>query len=300
MATGTILYNQANKQIFPVTSADAVTQTAITDTSKSVNDCLKEIYQIIAAINDEDDTVNNIIVKIEYTLTNTTSENEVKQNSNLQWSDTFELPTDDKPYLWKHTEYTYKGQENVLNETYEIVAVSPSMGTQSETIYLTINSSNQIIEIVYEQKIDPETGKVETDDQGNPIDNINVDLDDLIEYNFEKKGYRWSKSPQSISATNPDAYMATRVSVNGEWGRFSSPNMYGRWALDSQMEIRYLISDEKPTNIQLDINKEPIGWSKTVDESLFPGKLWILTNSSVEDKIQKDTWAGPSLISIVQ
>lgn len=272
MASGTKVYNKDGEQIFPITSAEAVFSNALT-TGGNVEDCLLDLYKKIGELTGDEEAVSSIKVEIGYKQTATKDEAEVKEITS-GWG-AFKMPTTELPYTWKKTVFTYAGkEESELNTVYEIVAAYPD---QTHTIYRATDGTIQ------------PTISYDLNDEGKP-DYQNVD--------YVTQG--WSDIPVSLSAQAPFVYMASRTRVDGLWGPFSVPVLYGRWAYDSQLEIRYKVTNtvEAP-----EINKtvtNPDGWLTEITGE-YSGYLWIITASSVNGYLNIDAsgdiWRGPNLIS---
>lgn len=290
---GTQLYNKAQQQINPITEASVVTSKASGSLSDVETD-LKTLYNKVSELQGDKELSSNIIVDIKYCLSNSKEESEIKQMTT--WSDIFELPTYEKPYLWKKTIFTYKGAdaEEILNTTYEIVATN--LFEETETIYAA-SSTTSVPKIEY---------PVLTDGYGEPIlDEDGNEQEDLTAFD-DKIPKDWSEIPISISSATPNVYMSVRKRVNGLWERYSNPVQFGRWAFDSQLELRYQVTSN--SNVpELERNvADPEGWVSAINTE-FTGYLWMITATSVNGVLNATTvnneqviWNGPNLISIVK
>lgn len=269
MATGTPLFDHEGKQIYPISYAEL-----IESSYGNVEDCLVDIYDKITNISGEGEAAKNINVTVGYLTLNTKSTNDVKELTG--WG-AFELPTSDRPYTWKKTTYSYDQLE--LTITYEIVSVYQQ--NEEQTIYKAMDSDSEQPKIEYP-----------TDWNNNP-DYQNVD--------FVSQG--WSTIPISISASAPYVYMATRKKIDGLWEPFSTPVLYGKWAFDSVMEIRYATTtDNTPPALNAGSSDPGNNWN-TTNSNEFTGYLWIITATSVNNVLNAKNgviWQGPNLISVVK
>lgn len=273
MATGTKLFDQEGVQIFPETDA-SVTISNILKSGGNVEDCLKDLYDKITDLSGEGESAKNIKVSVGYLTLDTKDESVVEELTG--WG-AFELPTSDLPYTWKRTAYSYDKLE--LTVTHEIVSVYQQ--NEEQTIYKAMDSDTEQPKIEYQE-----------DEEGN-FDYQNVD--------FTSQG--WSNIPISISASSPYVYMATRKKTDGLWSPFSTPVLYGKWAFDSVMEIRYTITDSStPPELNSEATNPGDHWKETNNEE-FTGYLWIITATSVNGVLNaknKVIWYGPNLMSVVK
>lgn len=286
---GTILYDNDQKQIYPVTSADVVNTNAPGEAS-NVEECLTEIYDKLSSLAGDSEAASNILVKVTYCKTNTKLESEVKELEN--WTDTFELPDSEFPYVWKKTIYTYKGDTQELNTVYEIVATDTAQIIQN--IYIARSTSLAPV-ITYPILVDGEGDPI-LDDEGRQQEDLAAFDDKLPE--------GWSENPVSISPATPYVFMSTRKRVEGLWQRYSEPAQFGRWAFDSQVEIRYAItSNATPPTLNATSDDPGSNWEQSTPSS-FTGWLWMITATSVNGVLNKDDndirWKGPNLLSIIQ
>lgn len=290
---GTQLYDKDHKKIYPNSEAVSITTSgnSSVNNKNTVEACLIDLYSMIGGILGDEEAVNTIQYKVTYCRH--ASKNQADVASSENWSESFVLPTAEKPYVWKKTVISYAGATDDEKQIfYEIVA--SDVAEKSQTIYMATSSgSNPVID--YPVKRDPETGEELEDEEGNKV----IDL--TIYDNKLPDG--WLETPQPISPSFPFAFMSTRKRIEGKWQKFSDPAQYGRWAFDSQVELRYAITglDETPTlNNTAD---SPEGWSISVADN-FTGKLWMITASSVGGTINADVsgikWRGPYLISVVR
>ena len=106
MATGTIVYNKDQQQIYPISDGAVIISNA-SGSKSNVEDDLKKLFKQVSDLSGSSEAVNSIIIKIHYLPANTADESEIKLSSK-QWSDTFELPTEENPYIWKRTKFTFR------------------------------------------------------------------------------------------------------------------------------------------------------------------------------------------------
>lgn len=271
---GTQLYNKSKEKIFPITDASVV-DCGASGKSSTVHEDIAELYSKISEITGDQEAASNIIINIAYKRSRSNYRGDIIDDSG--WGVSFINPTSDYPYTWKRTEITYRGA-TTSNTTYEIVASANAEITES--IYIALPNGQE--PIIY-----PE------DDYGN----INYTL-----YDDGSIPNLWSRVPQSISASAPNAFISTRVKKDGKWGQFSPPAQYGRWAYDSNIVIKYQVTStsEVPT-----LNAEEVlpgeNWVDS-NTKLFKGFLWMITATAVNGQLQKYNnviWNGPNLMSAI-
>lgn len=234
MANGTPLYNQGGNIIYPISDSACIISNVKEEKGRSVKDDLTELFKNIADLSGASGAINNIIIKTEYLATNTAEESEVKLLTNT-WSDTFTLPEDKKPYVWKRTTYSYVGSSEPTI-VYEIVASDVS--TIIQNIYCRTTGVKPSID--YLQKQDQEGNLLYLDSNG--AETTEVTNTPAYNYNFYANGkpansfynlppgtsdYTWSLYPQDISNSFPLVFMASRLRINGIWEKFSAPAQYG-------------------------------------------------------------------------
>ena len=290
MVTGTQLYNYENQPIYPISHSEIIkTSGGISVNNKEyVEDCLVDLYKTIASLKGDEDTVNSIQINIQYCITNSNNESEAKESTS--WQNAFVSPTSEFPYTWKKTTFTYVGDSSGGKTVYEIVATD--IAEKIQNIYMAMSTTNQ--PIIDYPILKDENGDPILDDSGNT-------QEDLTVYD-EKLPTGWSETPVSISASTPFVYISTRKRIDGNWQRFSNPAQFGRWAFDSQLELRYKVSNVIPEFAAN--NDDPgEGWA-TSSPTEFTGKLWMITATSVNGIINVDDegvrWKGPNLMSIIQ
>lgn len=289
MATaGTIVYNKDQQQIYPVSHAEVVISNA-SGSKSDVEDNLIKLWKKVSELSGDQEAASNIMVVVTYCKTNTRDESEVRKLSS--WSDIFELPDSERPYVWKKTLYTYKGDTAKLNEIYEIVATD--IAEKIQNIYIA--RSTGVAPVI--------TYPILTDGYGDPIlDSEGNTQEDLTAFD-KKLPEGWSETPVSIGPATPYVFISTRKRVEGLWKRYSEPAQYGRWAFDSQLELRYTITSGDKPAVNTTSDDPGSQWSSDTPDS-FTGKMWIITATSVNGVLNIDEnnvrWHGPHLMSIIQ
>lgn len=289
MATaGTIVYNKDQQQIYPVSHAEVVISNA-SGSKSDVEDNLIKLWKKVSELSGDQEAASNIMVVVTYCKTNTRDESEVRKLSS--WSDIFELPDSERPYVWKKTLYTYKGDTAKLNEIYEIVATD--IAEKIQNIYIA--RSTGVAPVI--------TYPILTDGYGDPIlDSEGNTQEDLTAFD-KKLPEGWSETPVSIGPATPYVFISTRKRVEGLWKRYSEPAQYGRWAFDSQLELRYTITSGDKPAVNTTSDDPGSQWSSDTPDS-FTGKMWMITATSVNGVLNIDEnnvrWHGPHLMSIIQ
>lgn len=289
MATaGTIVYNKDQQQIYPVSHAEVVISNA-SGSKSDVEDNLIKLWKKVSELSGDQEAASNIMVVVTYCKTNTRDESEVRKLSS--WSDIFELPDSERPYVWKKTLYTYKGDTAKLNEIYEIVATD--IAEKIQNIYIA--RSTGVAPVI--------TYPILTDGYGDPIlDSEGNTQEDLTAFD-KKLPEGWSETPVSIGPATPYVFISTRKRVEGLWKRYSEPAQYGRWAFDSQLELRYTITSGDKPAVNTTSDDPGSQWSSDTPDS-FTGKMWMITATSVNGVLNSDEnnvrWHGPHLMSIIQ
>ena len=282
MAEGTQLWDKSKtKKLYPISDATVITSNAANaEIVSNVHADLKNIFEQLSALNGDKEAVNNIEISVKYKASTYKKQNEIDDEEG--WASTFIIPTVKNPYTWKRTTITYKGQTKP-NVSYEICSADTSETT--EIIYKAVGTGEQP-SIPYE-----------LDKNGNKK---------LDQYD-EKIPEGWSSIPIEISASSPFVYMSSRVRKEGKWGEYSEPKLFGKWAYDSIIEIRYATTSTY-TEPQLIADGTNPGnhWyedtSSIIDEN-FKGYLWMITATSTNNQLNKIgniIWRGPNLISIVK
>lgn len=288
VTAGTIVYNKDQQQIYPVSHAEVVISNA-SGSKSDVEDNLIKLWKRVSELGGDQEAASNIMVVVTYCKTNTRDESEVRKLSS--WSDIFELPDSERPYVWKKTLYTYKGDTAKLNEIYEIVATD--IAEKIQNIYIA--RSTGVAPVI--------TYPILTDGYGDPIlDSEGSTQEDLTAFD-KKLPEGWSETPVSIGPATPYVFISTRKRVEGLWKRYSEPAQYGRWAFDSQLELRYTITSGDKPAVNTTSDDPGSQWSSDTPDS-FTGKMWMITATSVNGVLNSDEnnvrWHGPHLMSIIQ
>ena len=289
----TQLYDLNHNKIYPVTDAISVIipdSAGTEQKQENLDVALQDIYNRLAGLEGTGDAVISINVEVSYLVTNIKDEAQVKELQN-GWQATFKDPSSETPYTWKKTAFTYKGESQAsknLHTTYEIVATS--LYDKIQTIYL-ITDTMTGVKIEYPQIQDPKF----PEDPEKKVDDLHA---------FDNKlPPRWSETPQSIGPAAPYAFMATRHMKDGAWEKFSLPAQYGRWAFDSELEVRYQVTPGEKPQVAATEEKPGEKWLLNPPET-FTGSLWMIQATSVNDIINVDSsgirWKGPILMSIVK
>lgn len=289
MATaGTIVYNKDQQQIYPVSHAEVVISNA-SGSKSDVEDNLIKLWKKVSELSGDQEAASNIMVVVTYCKTNTRDESEVRKLSS--WSDIFELPDSERPYVWKKTLYTYKGDTAKLNEIYEIVATD--IAEKIQNIYIA--RSTGVAPVI--------TYPILTDGYGDPILDSEGNIQEDLTAFDKKLPEGWSETPVSIGPATPYVFISTRKRVEGLWKRYSEPAQYGRWAFDSQLELRYTITSGDKPAVNTTSDDPGSQWSSDTPDS-FTGKMWMITATSVNGVLNSDEnnvrWNGPHLMSIIQ
>ena len=285
---GTQLYNKEGQKIYPAGRASDIDTEASGQVS-NVETNLKELWNAISGITGDGEAVDNITVTVEYTTSNSDNVGDLED---AEWRKVFELPRNGEMYVWKKTEFSYKGNVGAANTIYEIVFADAAERTQN--IYTAV-STTSAAEIKY---------PILKDGYGEPILGDNgEEQEDLAAFdNTLPSG--WSEVPVSITPSQPYTFISTRKRVDGKWQRFSDPAQFGRWAFDSQLELRYrVITDGSTPQFNATSDDPGSEWTKQSPTD-FTGKLWMITATSVNGVINADSegirWKGPNLMAIIQ
>lgn len=287
--TGTQLYNKDKQKIYPFSYATIINSEA-SGTLETVETNLKNLWKAISELTGDAEASENIIVKVNYAFSNSSNVNEIANSAS--WSDTFELPTNGEIYIWKKTEFSYKGNTDDANTIYEIVYAD--LAERTQTIYKA-TSTGVAPKIEY---------PVLTDGYGEPIlDDDGNEQEDLTAFD-DKLPDGWLETPVSITPATPYVFMAVRKRIEGVWERYSEPAQFGRWAFDSQLELRYTYTEDGSVpEFTADADNPGDIWSVTAPTD-FTGKLWMITATSVNGVINADSegirWRGPNLMSIIE
>lgn len=287
---GTQLYSNEGSSktpIYPKSKAEVIDATngaTETNVQKWLSDLTTSVSQIT-------ENAIKLNIKISYAQTTYKNLDDVKDNESIQWGENFVQPDAEFPYTWKKTEIkASSGADNsATSVSYELASVS-SQSTQ--TIYTARSADTKAVTVAYNS----------IDDHGVSKPNYNDTLENIL---AKPENALWSKSPVSISATNPNGYIATRTRTNtGEWGAFNIAQN-AKWAYNSIPVYKYRVTDNIsiPPVIENDDNYSQVeGWKDQITES-FTGYLWMINATVVNDVYQLNgskVWSSPTLISIVK
>lgn len=287
---GTQLYSsegQTKTPIYPKSKAeviDAVNGSTETNVQQWLSDLTTSIGQIT-------ENAIKLNIRISYAQTTYKNLNDVKDNESISWGENFVQPDAEFPYTWKKTEIkaSSSAESSATSVAYELASVS-SQSTQ--TIYTARSADTKAVTVAYNS----------IDDHGVSKPYYNDTLENIL---AKSENVLWSKSPVSISATNPNGYIATRTRTNtGEWGQFEIAQN-AKWAYNSIPVYKYKVTntvDVPPvTENSADYSKVE-GWKDQITES-FTGYLWMINATVVNDVYQLNgskVWSSPTLISIVK
>ena len=288
--SGTQLYSKEGEnrtEIYPKSNAKVID--ANKDGIKTtVQDWLENLTTSIGQITENAIKLN---IKISYAQTAYKNLNDVKDNENISWGENFVQPDAEFPYTWKKTEIkaSSSNESSATSVSYELASVS-SQSTQ--TIYTARSADTKAVTVAYNS----------IDDHGVSKPNYNDTLEKIL---AKPENSLWSKSPVSISATNPNGYIATRTRTNtGEWGDFNIAQN-AKWAYNSIPVYKYKVTDNisiPPVTENSEDYSKVEGWKDQITES-FTGYLWMINATVVNDVYQLNgskVWSSPTLISIVK
>lgn len=287
---GTQLYSNEGSTktpIYPKSKAEVIDATNGA-TGTNVQKWLSDLTTSVSQITENAIKLN---IKISYAQTAYKNLNDVKDNESIQWGENFVQPDAEFPYTWKKTEIkaSSSADSSATSVSYELASVS-SQSTQ--TIYTARSADTKAVTVAYNS----------IDDHGVSKPNYNDTLENIL---AKPENVLWSKSPVSISATNPNGYIATRTRTNtGEWGAFHIVQN-AKWAYNSIPVYKYKVTDSIsiPPVIENDDNYSQVeGWKDQITES-FTGYLWMINATVVNDVYQLNgskVWNSPTLISIVK
>lgn len=287
---GTQLYSsegQTKTLIYPKSKAEVID--AINgNTETNVQQWLSNLTTSINHITENAIKLN---IKISYAQTAYKNLNDVKDNENISWGENFVQPDAEFPYTWKKTEIkaSSSAESSATSVSYELASVS-SQATQ--TIYTARSADTKAVTVAYNS----------IDDHGVSKPYYNDTLENIL---AKPENSLWAKSPVSISATNPNGYIATRTRTNtGEWGAFNIAQN-AKWAYNSIPVYKYKVTDTinipPVTENSADYSRVE-GWEDQITES-FTGYLWMINATIVNDVYQLNgskVWSSPTLISIVK
>lgn len=287
---GTQLYsneNQTKTPIYPKSKAeviDAINGNIETNVQQWLSNLTTSIGQIT-------ENAIKLNIKISYAQTTYKNLDDIKDNENIQWGEYFVQPDAEFPYTWKKTEIkaSSSAESSATSVAYELASVS-SQSTQ--TIYTARSADTKAITVAYNN----------IDDHGASKPYYNDTLENIL---AKPENALWSKLPVSISATNPNGYIATRTRTNtGEWGAFNIAQN-AKWTYNSIPVYKYKVTDTiqvPPVTENSDDYSKVEGWKDQIIES-FTGYLWMINATVVNDVYQlsgSTVWSSPTLISIVK
>ena len=287
---GTQLYSKEGENktpIYPKSDAKVIDANKA-GTKTTVQKWLDNLTTSIGQITENAIKLN---IKISYAQTQYKNLDDVKNDETIPWGENFVQPDAEFPYTWKKTEIkaSSSDESSATSVSYELASVS-SQSTQ--TLYTARSADTKAVTIVYNS----------IEEQGVSKPYYNDTLENILD---KPENALWSKSPVSISATNPNGYIATRTRTNtGEWGAFNIAQN-AKWAYNSIPVYKYKTTDtiEVPpvTENSADYSKVE-GWQDQITES-FTGYLWMINATIVNDVYQlngSNVWSSPTLISIVK
>ena len=287
---GTQLYSsegETKTAIYPKSKAEVI-DAVNGNTETNVQQWLSNLTTSIGQITENAIKLN---IKISYAQTTYKNLSDVKDNESISWGENFVQPDAEFPYTWKKTEIkaSNSAESSATSVAYELASVS-SQSTQ--TIYTARSADTKAVTVAYNS----------IDDHGVSKPYYNDTLENIL---AKSENALWSKSPVSISATNPNGYIATRTRTNtGEWGQFEIAQN-AKWAYNSIPVYKYKVTDtvDVPpvTENSADYSKVE-GWKDQITES-FTGYLWMINATVVNDVYQLNgskVWSSPTLISIVK
>ena len=287
---GTQLYSsegETKTAIYPKSKAEVI-DAVNGNTETNVQQWLSNLTTSIGQITENAIKLN---IKISYAQTTYKNLNDVKDNESISWGENFVQPDAEFPYTWKKTEIkaSSSAESSATSVAYELASVS-SQSTQ--TIYTARSADTKAVTVAYNS----------IDDHGVSKPYYNDTLENIL---AKSENALWSKSPVSISATNPNGYIATRTRTNtGEWGAFKIVQN-AKWAYNSIPVYKYKVTDtaDVPSVTENSDNYSKIeGWEDQITES-FTGYLWMINATVVNDVYQLNgskVWSSPTLISIVK
>lgn len=287
---GTQLYSsegETKTAIYPKSKAEVI-DAVNGNTETNVQQWLSNLTTSIGQITENAIKLN---IKISYAQTTYKNLSDVKDNESISWGENFVQPDAEFPYTWKKTEIkASSGSENsATSVSYELASIS-SQSTQ--TIYTARSADTKEVTVAYNS----------INEQGVSKPYYNDTLENIL---AKPENSLWSKSPVSISATNPNGYIATRTRTNtGEWGQFEIAQN-AKWAYNSIPVYKYKVTDtaDVPSVTENSDNYSKIeGWEDQITEFLT-GYLWMINATVVNNVYQLNgskVWSSPTLISIVK
>ena len=285
----TQLYDSESQAIYPNTQADAVSVNTSKTDINNVQSAIQDLYKQVANKNGDQAAISNLTFEISYLVSNISDTEQIKNET--QWSNTFQLPTTNKPYAWKRTVIGYTGiAEADKKSVYEIVIADIAEINQS--LYIAIDNT-KTPRIYYPQAYR---------EDNTPYDNLQASITNIIDETKKRDNSMiWSESPVSISASAPYGYVATRIRKNGTWTEFVI-GLNSKWSYDSKMIVKYAYTTSS-SSPSIDRTKDNPGdiWE---DQVTGTGYLWMITATRVSTNYAQDDsgniWSKPQLISVIQ
>ena len=288
---GTQLYSKEGENkiaIYPKSDAEVI-DAHKAGTKTTVQDWLDNLTTSIGQITENAITLK---IKISYAQTQYKNLSDVQGNNNISWGENFVQPDAEFPYTWKKTELTASSnssENSATSVSYELASISSQF---TQTLYTARSADTKAVTIKYN------TINV----QGVSKDYYNDTLENIL---AKPENSLWSKSPVSISATNPNGYIATRTRTNtGEWGAFNIAQN-AKWAYNSIPVYKYQVTktiDVPTVTENSDDYSNVEDWKDQITES-FTGYLWMINATVVNNVYQLNgskVWSSPTLISIVK
>ena len=276
-------------KIYPKSYAKFIDASKNDGTETTVQNWLKDLTTSIGQITENAITLN---IKISYAQTQYKNLSDVKDNENIQWGENFVQPDAEFPYTWKKTEIkasSNSSENSATSVSYELASVSSQF---TQTLYTARSADTKAVTIKYNS----------INVQGVSQDYYNDTLENIL---AKPENSLWSKSPVSISATNPNGYIATRTRTNtGEWGAFNIVQN-AKWAYNSIPVYKYRVTEtiDVPSVIENSDDYSNVeDWKNQITES-FTGYLWMINATIVNNVYQLNgskVWSSPTLISIVK
>ena len=259
-------------------------------TKTTVQEWLENLTTSIGQITENAITLK---IKISYAQTQYKNLDDVKNDKTIPWGENFVQPDAEFPYTWKKTEInasSNSSENSATSVSYELASVSSQF---TQTLYTARSADTKAVTIKYN------TINV----QGVSQDYYNDTLENIL---AKPENSLWSKSPVSISATNPNGYIATRTRTNtGEWGAFNIAQN-AKWAYNSIPVYKYKVTNnivDVPTVTENSDDYSNVdGWENQITQS-FTGYLWMINATVVNNVYQLNgskVWSSPTLISIVK
>ena len=270
----TLLYNKDGDQIYPITDGQSVLVENYTNLNTALAAITKQLQNI--ATNDGQSTVS---FKFQYTASTANNSTNLLLSKPV-WGSSPSVPTKEKPYIWK--EITVIINSVPQDPIYELIA---SYTETSQIWYATVSDATTVT-------LKKPTKK---DNNGQDVE----DEDKFQDNNFKPEEQYWQESPKSISAGEPNLWMAQRTKDStGKWSDFTLA-LLGKWVNTSIVDFKYCVTQTKeaPT---LDRGLDNPGdvWENSISSDKI-GYLWMITATSVGgvyNKIDEVIWSNPTYL----